>query len=389
MKRIYYLLAIAAVTSFSACNPLDKTYKQLGDLPAPKAPAASVTITLSAADYALLPKGNSAQKSLYFKTVDSAKAGIPLILAAKYPTYGEKSSATVTYASAPLSIKPVDSIFNEVAYTLKPADYTLNGGTNTYTNFSATQIITWLGITYPAAVENQLAVITFNFYEGGATTTGVQQSFLFKGGAWTKLYTISPAQYTSVGKGGNNNDFVSADAALLPNYFNAFLKVDPAVSATAKAGDTKYVSYKYYAGGAAPNTFQRVMVLTFDGANWTTTSTPGTIVFAKTNGIWVADNTVTLKLATADYKFIAAIPGIASDAAMANLNSFGNFNIQGGTTSWTDDQINDGIIALLKSKYPAAETDQKFVITYAAYSGANILVTKTFVYNGTTFVLQQ
>lgn len=393
MKKIYYLLAVAATALFSACNPLDKTYKQIGDLPAPTVPAQ--TITLTAADYKLLPKGYPAQTALYFKAIDTAKVQIPLILSAKFPAYPNKTSVTVTYATAPLTIQLVDSVYSHVAYTLKPEDYTLNGGATTYTDFSATQIITWLGIKYPAAAENQLAVLAFDFYDQGVTTTGVQQSFLFKGGAWTKLYTISPAQYNSIGKGGKNNDFVTADAALLPTYFNAFLKADPAVYITAKAGDVKYVSFKYYqaATGSGANskpavTSQRVIALTYNGTNWTTIATAGTIIFVKTNDIWVADNTINFTLTTTEYKYIADIPNIASDAATGNLRSFGDFNIQGGATSWTEDQINKGIITWLAYKYTKPEVDQLFVITYLAYNGANQNVTKTFTYDGTIFKLK-
>lgn len=385
MKKIYYFLAFIAVASaFGACNPLDKTYKELGPVPAPKATAASVTITLAAADYALLPATNYAKTSFSFKTQDDAKTGIPVILNSKYPTYGEKSSATVTYGSAVPTIQPADSLFKDVAYTLvNPTDYTLIPG-NTFIDFSAAQIITWLGLKYPNAVPNQLAVLTFIYYESGSTAT-VTQSFLYLNNVWQKLYTISAAQYTSIGKGGTSNDFSSSDAPLLQNYLNAFLKADPAIMATAKFGDIKYVSYKYFVTSA--NTFQRVMALEFDGTNWVNTSVPATLAFAKTNGTWVADNTVTYSLVAADYTTIANIPNASANAqAIDNLKQHGNFSLS-GATAWADAEINAGIVVVLKAKYPTAVKDQKFVITYSAYNGATISVTKTFVYDGTTFAI--
>jgi len=49
--------------------------------------------------------------------------------------------------------------------------------------------------------------------------------------------------------------------------------------------------------------------------------------------------------------------------------------------------INNAIIALLTHNYPAAAVNQKFVPTYEVYNkGATANVTKTFQYNGTTFV---
>lgn len=392
MKKIFYLLAVSATVLVSACNPLDKTYKQLGDLPAPVAPAVSANLTLTAADYALAPKGTYAVKGLSFKSVDSAKLQIPTILAAKYPTYGEKSNITVTYANAPATLKVADSLYNNVAYTVvNPTDYNNSAAVTgtAFKDWSAAQVLLYLTYKYPTPVANQLAVLTYLYYESGVTPSSgllTTDSFVYLNGAWTKIYTISAAQYTLAGR-GNFGNFTANDVPNLPSIFNIFLKTDVNVAAIAKVGDVKYISYKYFASSTS---YQRVVTLTFDGTNWVTTPIAATpLSFVKTNGVWVADNTVTYKLVTADYKFIAAIPGVASDAAMANLNSFGNFNIQGGATSWTDAQINAGIIALLKSKYPAAELNQKFVITYAAYNGANTTVTKTFKYDGTNFVFVQ
>ncbi|HWZ36453.1 MAG TPA: hypothetical protein VNW51_09850 [Mucilaginibacter sp.] len=394
MKKIFYLLAVAATVIVSACNPLDKTYKQLGDLPAPAASAVSANLTLSAADYALAPKGYYAVKGLSFKSIDSAKLQIPVILAAKYPTYGEKSNITVTYNNTPPTIKLADSAYANVAYAVvNPTDYTASASVTgtTFKDYNDAQVLLFLTYKYPTPMANQLSLLTYQYYQAGVTPSSgatTTDSFIYFNGAWTKIYTVSAAQYASVGHGTYNQFVVGDAAATIVGYINTFLKNDANVALTAKYGDVRYVSYNYYTSSTKA-TSQRVQTVTFDGANWVTTPIAATsLSFVKTNGVWIADNTVTYKLVTADYKIIAAIPGVASDAAMANLNSFGNFNIQGGATSWTDAQINAGIIALLKSKYTAAELNQKFVITYAAYNGANITVTKTFVYDGTTFNLK-
>jgi hypothetical protein len=360
---------------------MNATYDAIGPVPTPNGTPQTFNVTLAAADYGKLPTGNYAKTSLNFKTKDDAAAGIPIILAANYPNYADKSSATVTYAVPSLSVKPADSTFAKVAYTLvNPSDYTLIPG-NKFIDFSAAQILTWLPLKYPNPVANQLAVLTFIYFESGSTAT-VTQSFLYLNGAWQKIYTISAAQYTSIGKGGTNNDFASGDAPLLPAYFNTFLKADPAVSVTAKPGDVQYVSYKYFGGG----TFQRVMPLTFDGTNWITTSLPQSLAFVKTSGTWVADNTVSYSLVTADYTTISNIPGVASDAAILNLQQHGNFSIS-GATAWTNDQIAAGIAVVLKAKFPAAAVNQKFVVTYSTYNGSNGTASQTLQYNGTTFAV--
>ncbi|HVW97696.1 MAG TPA: hypothetical protein VHA56_17105 [Mucilaginibacter sp.] len=380
MKKIHYLFAFVALAfAFASCNPLDKTYKELGPVPQPTITPQNLTVTLSAADYATLPSSNYAKKSLSFKTKDDAAASIPLILASKYPNYPEKSTASVTYAFSPVTVKLADSVFNDVAYTLTHDDYLLLPG-NKYADFSASQILKWLPYKYPDPSPNQLALLTFTYYENGVQSEQTQ-SFLFLNDAWVKIYTISPEQYNSIGKGGNYNDFSSSDNANLPAYFNTFLKADPAVAATAHAGDVQYVSYKYYSGG----NFQRVLPLTFDGTNWITAATSATLSFSIINGTWIADNTVYYALGSTDYTFIASIPDIAPQAATDNLKQYGDFSLS-GASGWTDDQINTGVIALLKSKFTTAVANQKFVITYEAYSGGTITVTKTFQYNGTTFV---
>lgn len=392
MKKTYYLLTLLAVAvafTFTACNPMDQKYKELGDLPKPG--SSPVTITLANADYALLPTGNYAKTSFYFKTEADAKSYVPLILASKYPAASDKAIATVTYAVTPVTIKLADSLFTHLTYTLvNPDDYKLVlGASAKYFDLSPAQILTFLNTSplYASPAPNQLAILTYINFVSGVSAT-VTESFLYLNGAWQNIYMVSPAQYTSVGKGGTNNDFASGDAALLPSYFNTFLKADPAVSVTAKAGDVKYVSYKYYGGSAG--TFQRVLPLTFDGTNWSTNATSATLNFAKTNGTWVADNTVNYTLTTADMKSIGTNqPNVASAAAVANLASYGNYNIQGGATTWTDDQIATSISVFLKTKYTTAVVNQKFVITYAAYNGANIAPVKTFIYDGTTFKFQK
>jgi hypothetical protein len=388
MKKILYnlmlLTAIAAV--FSACHPVNKLYDAIGPVPTPNGTPQTFTLTLAAADYGLLPPTNYAKTSLNFKTKDDATSSIPVILSSKYPNYADKSSVLVTYAVPPVTVAVADSVFKDVAYTLvDPTDYLLLPG-NKFSDFSASQILAWLPYKYPTPVANQLAVLTFIYYESGATAT-VTQSFLYLNGAWKKIYTISAAQYSSIGKGGTSNNFASADAGNLTAYFNTFLKADAAVAAIAKAGDVQYISFKYY-GGSAVKTYQRVMPLTFDGANWVTASLPQSLTFARTAGVWVADNTVNYTLAAADYTYIGTTTA-GSDAARANVAQYGDFNITttGAATSWTDADLQAAIIAVLAHKYPAAVANQKFVITYAAYNGATINVTKTYNFDGTTFVL--
>lgn len=414
MKKIYYLFAFAGMlAAFSSCKPLSKTYDTLGDVPGPVLPASptSNSITLVDADYGSLPNTNAAQSAHFFVTTNDALTSIPTILNTKYPANViDKSTVTVTFPVGPAvpSIKLIDSVYSHVIYTLTNADYLLLPK-NTFLDFSDAQIITWfpysgnpsneVATSWGAPTGNTLAVPTFNYFITG-TNTVQTFSYLYSGTAWKKIYMITAAQYASIGKGGTSVDFAAADAANLPAYFNAFLKADPAVSATAKVGDIQYVSYKYY-GGSAANTFQRVMPMGFDGTNWVAGQKVLTAVFTynKAANTWTGttDNSVNYTLTAANYSTIAAISGIASSAAVTNL-SHGNFAIAAGSAvttptddgvRWTDAQIATGVQTILKTNYPSAANNQKFFATVAVYGGYSTEVLE-YIYNTstTTFVYQ-
>ncbi|PTQ95059.1 hypothetical protein C8P68_106274 [Mucilaginibacter yixingensis] len=405
MKKIYNLLALVAVIgSLSACRPLDKTYDELGGVPAPTASAVTASLTLSAADYGLLPATNYAKTSLSFKIKDDAAASIPTILASKYPTYGEKSSIAVTYGVTNPSIKLADSVNANVAITLQvgpPSDYRwtaftykgANISANNFDDLSASAALNWLKFknqTPPA--DYTIRVLTYLYFESNVTaSTGTltTDAFIYTAANdWQKIYCVKPAQYATVNR-GVNNAFVTADAANIPSILGAFLKADAAVMATAKAADVIYVNYKYQT--SATVSYQRVLPLTFDGSNWVTTPTPATLQFLKTNGTWVADNTVTYKLTTADYAQIKTMPTtINIQTALDNVASFGDFNVStplSSTTGWTDAQVNACINLILLHDFPTAVANQKFVITYVAYNGSTFNVTKTFVYNSGAFTV--
>ncbi|MES2276775.1 MAG: hypothetical protein V4592_12185 [Bacteroidota bacterium] len=419
MKKIYYLLAfVVAAATFSACKPLSKTYDKLGDVPGPAAP--STSITLVASDYKILNKGASANAAGYFKSSDTAKAQIPTILASKFPTLAEKSSVTVTYSAIPVTLTLPDSTLATTTIALQvgpPSDYrwtpafTYNGLTiavNNFDDLSASGAINWLRnkyktqvtftpdpITYKASLpENSIRVLTYLYFESNVTaSTGTLQTDAFiytAANDWQKIYRVNNTQYASVNR-GTNFAFVSADNANLPTYFSNFLKADAIVMATAKAGDIINVNFKYQS--SATVSFQRVLPLTYNGTNWTTTPNPVTLNFVKTNGVWVADNTVNYKLTTSDYNSIKTMPlTVNIQTALDNVANFGDYNVTvpvSPTTGWTDDQVNASLLIIMTKNFTKPELNQVYNITYVAFSGSTFNVTKKFIYNGTTFVYQK
>jgi len=407
MKKIHYLLAfVVAAAAFSACKPLSKTYDELGDVPKPVTPivipATVASYTLVAADYSTLPASNPANLQLFFHGSTDAFASIPTILTKKYPGVGDKSTVTVTYATSPAipnTFRVADSLNADDAYTLiSPTDYLLLPG-NTFTDFSTAQAITWLPIKFPTAVNGTLKDLTYNYFESGKTTnSGTLQTdaYLMLNSAWQKIYRISNAQYASVGN-GVNNWFVAADVPNLPAYFNQFLKADPTVMLTAQVGTVIYVNYRYL------TTYQKVMALAYDGANWIATPTTATNTFSYSlaTNTWTGqlDNTASYTLVSANYTTISnmtttTLGPTSTTAAIGNLAAHGNFAIAAGsavTTAtddgvrWTDAALTTGVAAVLKTQFPSALTNQRFNVTVSVYGGYSTLVF-AFVYDGANFV---
>lgn len=385
-KNILYILASIAVI-FTSCDPLEDAVNELK----PVAESRTLALTLATADYALLPDNNYAQKGGYFLTVDDANTSIALILNSKYPQLGNGAKANVIYNAISASIKPADSLLASTGnvptqYTVTDEDYAATNG-NAFKNFSAAKVVEFLNTKYPTKAENQLVVLNYTFYQGGVTTSAgapVVETFLYRNGAWIKPYHVSQAQYISAGKLTVFN-FAAADEANLNGYFNTFLKSDAAVSATAKAGDVKYISFTYFASN---KNYQRIRALSFDGTNWVSKSIPSaSLAFLKKGGTWIPDPTVYYTLSRADYNTIGAST-IGTAAARTNLTSFGSFDVSGGPNNWKDSEINEGLILILNAKYPNAPVDETvlYKLTCALYRGSKPTVTKSFAKTTTGFV---
>lgn len=374
MKKIYYLLALAAL-AFTACQ---KQPYVVPTTPLVKSEKAALTLTLAPADYQLLPASAYPATSDNFNSVTDANNYIPMILAAKEPAYvADGSTAVVTYTLAPPSLKVADSVYSHLTYTLVAADY-VAGGSN-YGDFSATEILNWLPVKYPAPVANQLAIITYVLYTGVDNT--VTNSFLYINGAWKQIYQVSNAQYAEVGD-GKFDDFSSSEVGKLAGYFNFFLKNDVTIADTARAGDVEYVSYQIYTG----STYQKVMALTYDGSNWGVISTQGTSNFLRTNGAWAAvlpKPTITHTLTAADIALIANST-VSTSANRTNLGKYGDFS------NWSAADLDAAMILVLTADYTSPQQNTNYNVIYLNYTGgSDVPTTLTFTWNGTAWVAAQ
>lgn len=384
-KNIFYLLAFVTL-AFASCDPMEDTYNQLKPVVTQK----TLALTLATADYDLLPTSNYAKKGGYFLTTADANSSISVILNSKYPQLGDGTKANVIYNYLPIQIKPADSLItgntNPFTYTVTDADYLATNG-NANKNFNTAKSLEFLTKKYPAAVENQLSILTYAYFESGSTTSaGVPavDTFIFLNGVWVKAYQVSQAQYISAGKLALFN-FAAADEPNLTGFFNTFLKSDASVSAKAKIGDVKYVSFAYF---ASSKTYQRIKALIFDGTNWVTKSIPmGPLAFLKKGGTWIPDPTVYYTLIRTDYNTIGA-SNAGTAAGRTNLAQFGSFDVTGGANNWADADINAGLIVVLNAKYASAPVDETvlYKVTYTLFRGATPTATKSFAKAATGFV---
>jgi len=375
MKKIYYLLALVAVT-FTACQkqPVVPLYPAV-------ASQQTLNVTLAPSDYALLPSSAYPSKTLSFDNSNDASNYIPTILNAKYSSKvaADGSTATVTYTQSPLYFKPAaDSLYSDVAYTLTPADYLLLPN-NKYADFSLSQVLAWLPYKYTSPVANQLVLLTFTPYPATLTPP---YSYLYYNGAWKMIYTITPAQYAAVGL-GKYNQFTSANDATLASTLSALVKTDLTVQDTIKAGDIEFISFNYY--GSDKVTYQRVIPLQYDGSNYVAPKTySASLSFIKKNGTWSYVQplpVIDYKLTTADDALIAA-SNFGTASLRSNLSSYGDFE-----TSWATADLQGAFILCLTKDITSPVENTVYKVHYPLYSGgADVDTTLSFTWNGTAFV---
>jgi hypothetical protein len=394
MKKIYYILALVMV-AFASCKPLSKTYQEIDS-----APLGDVTLSLSTTEYKSLPSANYASSSFNFKTINDANVSIPTILAIKYPVIADLKSAAVSFVMDPTtsSIASPDITLARNAIVLAtPADHafpttTVNGNLipgNTAAYFTSDVAINFLNYKYPTPAAYQMVVLTYSYLETGVTgATGntTTDTFVFLRNTWTKIYTVSPAQYALVSR-GSNNMFLTTDLPNIIYILNSILKQDVLLMAGVTTGTTIYVAYKYN------TTDQRVQGLTYDGSNWVSRQT---LSFLKVKGVWLPDPTVTIIEGIGvnqDYIWLnTSVIGstIGTATARANLASFGDYNINAsGTTVWNDADLTASLAAILLHRFPTPTVGVPYKVIYSVFVSKVTQTSKIFIFNGTSFVIPE
>ena len=357
MKKILVLLTIFSMV-FTSCEPLEMINAESDAIPNPI--VGDVIFTMSDDDYAVVEKsfGN-------FDSEAEAKELIPTVLMDKYPVWGNKSSATVTFK---LYNKKNDEK-SLIVYEVQSGDYSAAG--LTYSSISSdAQAIQLLDHLFPSPDYRVLVSLTYDEYDSGITTE-VDNGFIYVNNTWEKSTGITADEYASMGE--SRAQFSNEDEALvkIPVYLkNKFAYQAPA------AGDIEGVMYKLYVtdkqdvdedGSTSDKTvYSYVVFYIYDGMDWLkyNNTIEQTIQFGHDGSVWVPDNTIKYTLIrNADYEYMASQLTDAEYAGLiGNLASYGDFDY-----NWTDAQIHYALALFLDHLDPSAAEGQKYILTYVIY----------------------
>jgi hypothetical protein len=357
MKKIFLLLTVFSMV-FTSCEPLEDIN---GEIDAQETSIeGNVVFTMSDDDYAVVDKsfGN-------FDSEEEAKELIPTVLLDKYPVWGNKSSATVTF-----------KIYNKkndekslIVYDVQSGDYSA-AGLQYSTISSDAQAIQLLNHLFPSPDYRVLVSLTYDEYDSGIVTE-VENGFIYANDTWEKSTGITAAEYTAMGEA--RAQFSNEDEALVK--IPVYLKNKLAYEAP-ETGDIEGVMYKLYVtdtqdvdgdGSITDKTeYSYVVFYVYNGMDWVQyeNTIEETIQFGHDGTTWVPDNTIKYTLVrNADYEYMASQLTDAEYAGLiGNLANYGDFDY-----NWSDEQIQYALILFLDHLDPNAAEGQKYTLTYVIY----------------------
>ena len=369
MKKILLLLTILSVV-FTSCEPLEDINAEIDAMSSPI--VGDVIFTMSDDDYDKLNKsfGN-------FDSEEEAKTLIPNLLKIKYPVWGNKSSATVSFK---IYSKKNDEK-SLIVYKTKSTDYSAAG--LSYSSISSdSQMNQLLDYLYPSPENRVLVSLTYDQYDSGITTE-VTNGFIYSNGGWEKSMGITEAEYIAMGE--SRAQFSNHEEA--EQKIPVYLKNKMQYSAPS-AGDIQSVMYNLYVtdtqdvdndGKTTDKTvYSYVVFYTYDGLDWTPykNTIVETIQFGHDGSKWVPDNTIKYTLVrNSDYEYMASqLTSAEYSDLIGNLAKYGDFDY-----NWTDAQINYALAIFLDYLNPDAAEGQKYILTYVIYDNGENDYTTGFI----------
>lgn len=388
MKNTFYYIAIFLGLALTSCEPMEDIHDEINSRLENERAVGDIIYTLTEDDY--LEELELSHTN--FDSSDDAKSLLPGFLAAKYPNYGAKSSAIISFdIYTPVSTEK----FLEV-YTVSTEDYDSYPDTEKYDNFDdEDQIYTFLNDKYTDLENRTLVSLTYKFYDGSLKT--LNNGFLYVNGEFTMIEGLTDAEYNMAGESYDN--FSSEDEALakLPIFLKEKYKYE-----LLQAGDVKSIMYKLYTkdvqdidgdGSTSDNAvYSYIEYFVFDGTNFSPYNNTVTesVKFGNIDGVWVPDNTIRFSLAGSDYSIISnGLTDVYPNPA-SSVGNYGNFDRRVGEDAyWNDDMILEAMNILLDNIDPSAEEGQKYVLTYDVYNGSNITEDISLIKEDGEWVLNQ
>jgi hypothetical protein len=344
MKKIILLLTIFSMI-FTSCDPLEDINAEVDAQE--NAIVGDAIFTMSDDDYDELDLsfGN-------FNSIADAKTMIPALLESKYPVWGNKSSATVTF-----KIHSKIKTYSQNIYKLSDAEHNAITG-KTYGNFdSGGHVYDYLKATYLTPAEGDFVSLRYRYYSGGEST--FTDGFYYDGTDWNKIKGFTEDEYSAMGESYPN--FSSHDEAKIKI---PIALLDVYKFEGKEAGDVVSTMYELYKGKGVTKSYTANYI--FDGTAWSkyTNEINETIQFGHDGTTWIPDNTIKYTLVrTADYEYMASqLTDPEYAGLIGNLANYGDFDY-----NWSQTQINFALVLFLDHLDPSAAEGQKYILTYVIY----------------------
>lgn len=364
MKKIILLLTVFSMV-FTSCDPLEDINKEVDaegiDI------VGDAIFTMSDDDYEDLDLsyGN-------FGSIAEAKTIIPALLKSKYPVWGDKSSATVTF-----KIYNKVNTYSKNIYELSDAEHNdISGGS--YGNFDKSyHIYNYLEATFPDAEEGDFESLRYKFYSGGEST--LTDGFVFTEGDWEKIPGFTEDEYKEMGNSYPNFSGHDEAEEKMPIKLLDVYKYD-----ALEAGSVVSAMYELYKGGGVTKSYTSNFV--FDGSAFLVydDEVNETVQFGHDGSTWVPDNTIKYTLIrNDDYAYMASqLTDPEYAGLIGNLAKYGDFDY-----NWSKDQIYFALAILLDHLDSDAAEGQKYILTYVIYDNGENDYQTGFIKTGGVWVL--
>ncbi|SFB79381.1 hypothetical protein SAMN04487907_101667 [Zunongwangia mangrovi] len=197
--------------------------------------------------------------------------------------------------------------------------------------------------------------------------------YAYTGSSWNMPLSLSTEDYAEMGQSYPNFDDESEAFYNIGIYLDNLYTYPP-------NGSSAVVSYQFYDG----STNTRYSLFTLQDGEWIGVPRviETTLQFAKTDGIWVPDNTISYFLTGSDYSTVAEALVDQYPDPVSSMARYSNFDRRNGNAAyWSDDMIIEAMRIVLNSIDPDAEVGQQYDITYDVYNGSNVTETISLIKN--------